>query len=175
MSPLEYTLNSAAWSLVGVIMTLTYQRLANWWRGRNHKGQLPPISTAAYFGSLLLLFAIIATLFSYSGKVAAENNKKCQAKINKSNVAILNQLKEAITGKRGFIANIDELNARELLLVQRKRSVKNLGMDLNDFLAKQNALLEDMRNHIILPLSVCTDNKVPPNISPSDIVSTHSN
>jgi hypothetical protein len=119
MSPLVYTLNSAAWSLVGVIMTLTYQRVMNWWRGRKRAGQLPPISTAAYFGSLLLLFAIIATLFSYSGKVAAENNKKCPD--------------------------------------------------------KQNALLSDLRDHVILPLSVCTDNKVPPNISPSDIVSTHSN
>jgi Na+/melibiose symporter-like transporter len=159
MSKLEYTLNSAAWTLAGVVITLTYQRLANWYRKRNDKGELPPISSGTYFGTLLVMISIIATLFSYSGKVVADSIKKCQEKVNQNNVAVLNQLLDELNGKEGFISNIDTLKARELLVLRRKISVNQLIIDFNNFFSKQNKKLADVADHRILPTSTCNNGK----------------
>lgn len=162
MSRTEYAINAVAWSIVGMVLTLTYQKILGWWRSRQGENDLPSISANAYFGTLLVMFSLVATLFTLSGKIEADQNKDCQNQINRNNVAVLNQLKDSLIGPKGFIVDLNALKQQELLTLENKRTVPQVLTDFRVYLNRTDLLFQELNSSQLYPSTACKTGSTPP-------------
>lgn len=100
-----YALNSVAWSLVGVLATLAYQRIIAWYRTRRGEATRQPLSTVAWLGMFIVAISLASAAFSGSAQIEAnrnadqvrnqsrafQNQVACQNTVNQENASIVNE------------------------------------------------------------------------------------
>lgn len=108
MTGVEYILNSAAWSLGGVVVTLSYQQLIQWNNRRKGRPEFIKFTPMGFVGAFVILMTIITGLFYTSsdihqGRVNDSNDDRnrqvqahllCVDKIEQQNVVVENKRAE---------------------------------------------------------------------------------
>ncbi len=91
MSHVEYLLNSTAWTLLGVLLTLTYQRVLVWNRKRKNAPAPIQMTSQAWLAAFIICLSIASFFFSLSSNLAFRTKFDCVNKINQHNVAVENE------------------------------------------------------------------------------------
>ena len=87
---IDVLLNNTAYTVLGVVLCIIYYQVYGWWLQRRHKRSLKPLHPTNFYGLLLILFALITTLFSVQQSNQQSAYRECQARILQHNIRVQN-------------------------------------------------------------------------------------
>jgi hypothetical protein len=100
-----WALEFAGFTLLGVAIEQTRQRVWGWWRQRRG-GHLAPVSATTYWASMFLLLTLISLAFSASSRIKSNQQTACLAGVIQYDFGLINDRgklqKDVSTAQKAF-------------------------------------------------------------------------
>lgn len=148
-----YVLNSLAWALVGVVITLVYQRILAWWQER-HNEEAIHLRGQAWVGSLIIIIAIASAALSGANQLAFSRLQNCENRVQSSNTQISNERamrnqQDSDNLNKYLQAQVDALNN------PGPNTISTIQKAHETYLDTQTTNNQYRATHLLTPPSVC--------------------